>query len=546
MNTEAQLTDTAKRIRDRWNGVAPAAALVARPRRVFKNSFSGVPLSQSISPYQGSNVTNTSADFLGDWRSVDSWLRFDIQRMRARSRQIEKGNPWGRSFQISLCNNVLGHAGFIYKPNVRKDLDDPNSDLDKGANNIIKSARRLFCHKKNFTTQKMSDEQQVDRLLLTRLAFDGEIIVRHIRRFDNEFGFTNQIINPDYLDHNLNRIEPNGNMIKMGVELEKDWKYPVAYWFLKRRPNDYFYNYNMYHTNLYYRVPAEEITHLFLATEDSEMTRGWPWIFAVAVNLFRLGRFEEAALVNATIGASKMGFFKKTIPDGFSGSPDELSEEDEGEIIDECSPGQWVELPWNMEPVPFNPQYPDAELDPFTKSMLRSVSAGLGTSYMGLTGDVSDANFSNLRAAEDDENEQWMNLQAMFIKGWKLPEYDQWIYRSLLTQKVALPISKVDLFNNPSLTGRRWGYINPLDDMKANEIALRLRLVSHTELIEKSGRDRDDVFAKIKRDEDDMKEMEIEPLHDNKFKDQEDEDPDSEEAENRRLEKQQKNKEEKS
>ncbi len=545
MNTEAQLTETAKRIRDRWNGSVPATSLVPTPRarRIFKNSFSGVPLSQSISPYQGSNVNNISMDFLGDWRSVDSWLRFDIQRMRSRSRQIEKGNPWGRSFQISLCNNVLGHAGFQYQPNVRRDLNDPNSDPDKGANDIIKAARTLFCKKKNFTSQKILDEQLVDRMLLTRLAFDGEIIVRHIRRFDNEFGFTNQIINPDYLDHNLNRIEPNGNMIKMGVELEKDWKFPVAYWFLKRRPNDYFYNYNMYHTNLYYRVPAEEITHLFLANEDSEMTRGWPWIFAVAVNLFRLGRFEEAALVNATIGASKMGFFKKTIPDGFVGSPEELAEDDEGEIIDECSPGQWIELPWNMEPVPFNPNYPDAELDPFTKAMLRSISAGLGTSYMGLTGDVSDANFSNLRAAEDDENEQWMNLQTMFIKGWKMEEYDQFIYRSLMTRKVELPISKVDQFNNPEFIGRRWGYINPLDDMKANELALKLRLTSQTEIIQKSGRNRDDVFAKIKRDEEDMKKLDIAPFYDKELASQQ---ADPEEAENKRLEKQQKNKQEKS
>jgi capsid protein len=104
----------------------------------------------------------------------------------------------------------------------------------------------------------------------------------------------------------------------MGVELDKQYKFPVAYWFWKRRPNDNYFNYNEYDQQLYTRVPAEEMRHVFVQTEDEEQVRGFPWIFAAVINLFRSGKFEEAALVNATIGARQGVFFKKKYPEGFT------------------------------------------------------------------------------------------------------------------------------------------------------------------------------------------------------------------------------------
>lgn len=463
--------------------------------------------SSGISTYSGSDLTNTSGDFLGDWRSADSWMRFDMMRVRYRSRQLERGNPWCRSFKIALINNVLGHKGFKFTSMVKSSPrfgDATEGELDVAANSIIKAVREEYEKAGNFTTRKRLSCQDADRLLLSRLAFDGEIIIRLIPRFDNDFGFTSQIIDPDYLDHNLNRIEPNGNMTKMGVELDKDYKFPVAYWFLRRRPNDYFYNYAEMHNTLWERVPANEVLHIFMQTDDTEQTRGWPWLFAAAVNLHRLGKYQEAALINAAIGASKMGFFKKTIPDGFAGSPSELSDDDDGEIVDNVQPGSWVELPWNVEPVPWDPKYPDAEFDPFNKALLRGIASALGTSYMTLTGDVSDANFSNLRAGQFTEREWYMQLQEFVIAAWKKPEFENFIYRALLTRKLPLPISKQDKFNQPSFRGRRWPYVNPVDDMRGKQLELSTFSTSVTHIIEEKGGDREEVFAQIKRDIDDL------------------------------------------
>lgn len=444
-------------------------------------------------------------------------MRFDMHKVRSRSRQLERGNPWCSSFKKSMINNVLGSTGFKQKIKIMTSLaygDASDGILDEKASAMIMAARKKFERPENFTTRKRLNRRELDKLLLCRLAFDGEVIFRKIKKFEgNDFGFSWQMIDPDYLDHNLNRLNgDNGNMIRMGVELHKDYKYPVAYWFFHRRPNDSHFNFHEKPQDHYYRVEAEEILHIFIQDQDTEQTRGWPWLFAAVVNLFRMGKFEEAALINATIGASKMGFFKKTVPDGFVGDPREL--EDDGEIIDDVAPGTWTELPWNVEPVEFDPKYPDSEFDPFCKAMLRSIAAAAGMSYAGLTGDLSESNFSANRMGQGEEREQWMTLQQFVIDHWKVPEHEEFIYRALLGRKIALPFSKYEKFSQCEFTGRRWSYVNPIQDWQAKQLQLDMCATSITAIIEEQpGGDRDEVFAQIKKDAEDMAKLGIARVH---------------------------------
>lgn len=501
---DKRLTVQAQSIRARWAqaGHGGVISLGGKPRRI-RNESSLTGGGGRGGSYSGSDLNDLTADFQGDWRSADSFMRFDLQRVRNRSRQVERGNPWGSSFKKSLLDNVVGHNGFRLNPNVMTSQargDGTSGERDVDAEQLIKAARKVFEEAGNFTTKKKLHCIDVDKLLLARLCFDGEIIIRKRPGFKNDCNFSWQIIDPDYLDHQLNRIHTNGNMIKMGVELDKTDKFPVAYWFLHRRPNDFFYNYGFYHEQRYYRVPAEDVMHIFMMTEDSEQTRGFPWLFSALVSLNRMGKYEEAAIVNATIGASKMGFFKKTFPTGFTGNPQE-DIEDDGVIVDEVAAGTWWELPYGVEPIPFNPTYPEAEFDGFSKAMLRGIAAAGGCSYMSLTGDVSDANFSNLRAAEAGEHEGWKSLQGFFIRYWKRPEYKEWIYRAMLNRDVPLPMGKIDKFSDPMHTGRRWAYVNPVDDRKANQMAYEIRCKSISQIIRDEGGEPDEVFQEISEDE---------------------------------------------
>lgn len=489
------MTPTATRILSRW-------------KREFQgNTLSGGDLSSinsGLGVYSGSSVTDASADFLGDWRANDSWQRFDMWRVRNRSRQLERGNPWCMALKRALLNNVLGAKGFHFQSRVvsgKRFGDSSDGVQDDVANTAIEAMREEFGKPQNFTTRKKLSRRDADRLILSRLCFDGEVIVRKVCGFANDFNFSWQIIDPDYLDQNLNRVEPNGNLTKMGVELDATFKFPVAYWFLKRRPNDYFYNYTDLNQQRYIRVPAEEVFHIYVQTEDNEQTRGWPWIFAALLNLFRMGKFEEAALLNAAIGASRGLYYKKSIPQGFDGDPRELN--DNGQIVQSMPDGvSAMELPYGVEPVTVDMRYPDAEFEPFRNAMMLGVGQAFGTSYATTTGDLSKANFVSSRLGQLEEREFYMSVQEFLIEHWKKPGHDEELFRAILAQKLRLPISKFEKFNQPDFIGRRWQFVQPVDEWKAKEIALKLNAESLSDIIRQtSQKEPEDVFRQIAMDD---------------------------------------------
>lgn len=442
-------------------------------------------------------------------------------RVRNRSRQLERGNPTCRNFGRTMCHFVLGSKGFHMKVNAvtMKSLGDTtDGQPDNVANAAIQKMMYEFGLPENFETRKRNSRRSFDRLLLWRLIFDGEVIMRKRRGYNNDFNFAWQMIDPDYLDQNLNRVETGydsdgrlvatpGNITKMGVELDKDDKFPVAYWFLYRRPNDYFYNYTTLSNQRYYRVPAEEIIHVFVQDGDSEQTRGWPWIFAGMLNLWRSDKFQEAALVNAQIGASKGFFYKKDYPQGFEGSGMEL--DDDGQLIDRISPGTATELPYGVTPMMVDTRYPDAELQPFLQAMMLGMSLTFGTSYATTTGDLSQANFVSSKLGIEAENALFHATQELLIEQWKVPGFDEELYRAMLARKINLPISKFDKFNQPIFTGHRRRGIQPLEEAKANESNLNNRLTSISAIIEEQGLNRDEVFEQIAKDEQDLEARKI-------------------------------------
>ena len=478
-----------------------------------------LPGSQSSTVYPGTDYTGIHSDFTGDWRAANNWVQFDLRNMRYRSRQLERGNHWAKSFKKTLLANTVGSSGFHRKPVVTSSRafgDSAENVVDESAQAAIKRLCEDFGKKRQHTANRQFSEIELDNYITARLAFDGEVLIQKIKRFEhNDFGFTWKPIDVDYLDSFLNKTLENGNIIRMGVELHGEYRFPVAYWLLNRRPNDQYWTFHQQYPDLYTRVPAEDIIHIFVNTEDAELVRGVPWMFAAMANLHKMGKFEEAALINAVIGASKMGFFKKMFPSGMeSADLSELTDpdNDSGEIIDACSPGEWQELPWGVEPVDYAPQYPNEEMEPFHKVMMRGIAASLGSSYMSLTGDVSDANFSNLRAAKSDEQEEFKALQAFLISNWKEPAHEELIFRSLLRQKLVLPIGKFDKFKKANFTGRRWPYVNPVDDLKAKELELSLNLTSVSALIRERGGDPDETFAEIEKERKMFKDKDITPI----------------------------------
>jgi capsid protein len=119
----------------------------------------------------------------------------------------------------------------------------------------------------------------------------------------NKYGFTLQLIEPDWVDEKKNEELKNGNIIRMGIELDK-WRRAVAY-YVSARNNTLDIWGNVVPTGPYLRVPASDMIHVF-DPERADQTRGMSWM-APAMLGFDLKGYIEAGINTARSGASKQG-----------------------------------------------------------------------------------------------------------------------------------------------------------------------------------------------------------------------------------------------
>ena len=264
------------------------------------------------------------------------------------------------------------------------------------------------------------------------------------------------------------------------------------------------------------RIPAAEISHLYLH-DRPEQRRGFPWTTSALISLHNLGGYQEAAIIAARVGASKMGFFQqKEDIDSFQ-NPIDGQAVDNGhggqDIIDYADPGTFHSLPNGYEFVPFNPDYPHANYDSFVKTCLRSVSGGLGVSYHNLANDLEGVNFSSIRSGVLEERDQWMALQNWYIDSFLCDVFERWLACALLAGAITsptgkpLPAAKLDKFKRYRWQGRRWAWVDPLKDIQSQEAAIALRVKSRRAVCDELGVDFDETLQQIQQETDLLRQM---------------------------------------
>jgi lambda family phage portal protein len=213
-----------------------------------------------------------------------------------------------------------------------------------------------------------------------------------------------------------------------------------------------------------------------------------------------LNGWEDAAIVNARVGAAKMGFIQWK--EGYG--PEFQDGDDVPEISAEA--GVFETLPEGAEMKEWNPQYPSGEFAPFTKYMLRGMAAGMGVPYNELAADLEGVNFSSIRQGTLDSREHWKERQEWLIETMIQRIFDAWLPRALLQGRiknakgVALPAAKLDRFSVVSWQARRWQWIDPRADVDAAVNSKNNMLASPGQIIRESGRDPQTVWAETARD----------------------------------------------
>lgn len=459
--------------------------------------------------FDGAKVDRLSSSWTVFSGSMDYELRTQLNNLRARARDLTQNNPYARKFVQQCSSNVVGPTGFDLKVRISETDANGKEKLDKLASDAIKKAFWQWAKRGNCDVTGYHSFFDLQNLYIKTMARDGEILIRKVLGKDaGPFGFQMQFLDIERLDVMRNEELGNGNIIKMGVEINPYGK-PVAYWIRTKHPGD-----NPIYSvqgSFFERVPANLIYHHFVS-DRPEQNRGIPWLHAAMVELNNLGAYRESAIVAARVGAAKMGFI--TSPDGDATALADDKDAD-GNLITEADPGQFPVLPEGFGFTPFNPDYPHAMFAEFNKACLRGIASAIGVSYNTLASDLEGVNFSSIRSGVLEERDNWMVVQNWMIENFLNDVFSTWLRMALLSGNVtmpngsSLPASKFDKFNNGLWQGRRWSWVDPLKDVQANVLAINNGLRSRTSVISDEGNDFDDVMNQLADEQEKIGELGI-------------------------------------
>lgn len=428
---------------------------------------------RSLRAYEAAGQGRRMRNWNASATNADAENQFVLQRLRNRSRDLVRNNPYAaRAVDIVVAHQV-GY-GIEARPNTG------SAALDKR----VKDLWREWCKAPDIASRL--DFAGVQALVARSRAESGEVLVRLYNDGPGRVPLRLQVLEPDHLDEDKTETLAGGGRIIQGVEVNAAGE-RVAYWLYDQHPGD-----NAAWTRasrISTRVPAANVLHVFRNLRPGQH-RGVPDLVPAVTRLRALDDYQEAELERARVQACLAAFI--TSPTLGQGGPlGGRVDAESGERRTTLAPGMMERL-LPGEEVQFvapagNGSYPD-----HVRVVLHSIAVGFGVTYHQLTGDLRDANYSSLRAGN--------------IEFRRLTEQAQWL---MLVPQLCAPIW-AEFIRAAILSGalreRGAGYgvdwvppafeaVDPLKDAQAIGERLRLQLSSPQREIAAQGYDPGEILA---------------------------------------------------
>lgn len=443
---------------------------------------------QASRNYAGAKASNLTTDWMTTNLVADEVLKWQLPKLRERSRDLQMNNDYMKNFLRKLKVNVIGANGIQMQSKARF----KGGGLDKRSNELIEKAWGQWTKRKNASVCGTLSLKDISNAVIESVARDGEVIIRKVKGYKNDTKFALQLIEADHMDTLHNENLPSGNVIRLGIE-KNGWGKPVAYWLWSKHPGEASTMTSEKQQRI--RIPASEIIHLFLKERPTQ-SRGVPWAHTAIIRLRHLGAYEEAAVVNARIGASKM----QTIIMGEGQEYTGDATDPYGNKVDEVEPGMREVMPFGTQLHDFQPAYPSGEYGNFNKAMLRGIASGIGCSYNSLANDLEGVNFSSLRSGLLEERDSWKAIQSWFIDSFLGELIEDWLDMAILSGSLALNYADFDRFVNedtPKWQCRRWEWVDPEKDINARITELKAGLTTRQRICAEKGDDFEEILEEL-------------------------------------------------
>ena len=287
--------------------------------------------------------------------------------VRQRARQAFANNAYVRNAVGAIVAETVG-AG------IEANSAHPDPDIRARIDALFLNAAH------EIDAEGRTDLRGLTAQIVDAVAVDGESFVL---LEDHPEGARARLIPAELVDETLTRDLANGGYIVAGIEFNAAGQ-RIAYHILPHRPTDL---YAMATTPV--RIPATDVLHVFKPLGPGQV-RGVSWLAPILLTLNELDQLQDALLVGAKVSAMHAGFLTNQSDLGPEFDPRDLADAS-------LEPGAIRVLPGGYD-IKFNAPTEARDSVAFARMTLGQIAAGLGVPRHLVDGDLSDANYSSLRA----------------------------------------------------------------------------------------------------------------------------------------------------
>lgn len=410
--------------------------------------------------------------------------------LRAKSRDLVRRNAWAAAGVDAFVANAIG-TGI-----------KPQSMVQDAAQR--EAIQRLWWQwAEEADAAGLTDFYGLQALACRAMIEGGEAIVRlRWRRPEDGLpvALQIQVLEAEHLPLTLNRDLPNGNVIRAGIEFDRIGR-RVAYHLYRSHPGDGglapMSGAGGMET---VRVPAYEVIHLFRPLRPGQI-RGEPWLARALVKLHELDQYDDAELVRKKTAAMFAGFITRIAPDdnlvgeGVADANGVALAGLEPGTLQILEPGEDIKF---SSPADVGNSYAE-----FMRQQFRAVAAAMGITYEMLTGDLTQVNYSSIRAGLLEFRRRCEAIQhGVIVHQLCRPIWRAWMDQAVLEGALTLPgysLRRRD-YQSVKWIPQGWQWVDPQKEFNALKLAIRAGLMSRSEAISAYGYDAEDVDREIAAD----------------------------------------------
>jgi len=445
-------------------------------------------------------------------RTVDDWYpgsngpnrvhQMDGRLLRERARDLVKNNPKARAAVGAYISNVI-ERGILPKPHFE--------DADR---------RKLWLTAWNTwggltpICDSQADIAGIDTiyglqaLWLSEVLVAGGCLVHYV-----ELPVTRERRNPlaiellpeerfaEDRDSYVGRNPKTATIIR-GVEVDPATGRPIAYHVRRQDPHDLTAQFEEP-----LRLPADQCKYGYFRQEVGQY-RGVTLLQAVVVWLWRLGYYVDSEMFASQL-KSQWAYTVKSDDDELPGLNDAEGHssvyDSDGNPIDSVQAGMIMH---GGEVKAVGPNVPGSDSIPWIRLIEQSIAQGVDLSEVEVTRDYSRVTFSSARSAKNGDKKRYRRVQRFTQDHFCNPTIRRFSACATRAGLDGFPtpsqyVAESDQWLRIESQPPGWESVNPLDDARADDIKLKNRTRTRSDIIaaEGNGGDWEETFEQCDREE---------------------------------------------